>query len=95
MPVPIEKFMGSAVCSQQDLLAVEEPLQIRLAYKTSGVRTEKDISITMRTPGHDAELAAGFLFLRVFCEAPIRFCASANPAELQARARIAIASFLN
>src|SRR5437773_1173965 len=62
MSVPIEKYRGSAACSQQDLLAVEEPLQIRIAYKTAGVRTEKDISITMRTPGHDAELAAGFLF---------------------------------
>ena len=38
----------------QDLLAIEEPLEIRLGDKT--------ISITMRTPGHDFELAAGFLF---------------------------------
>src|SRR5687767_1993503 len=37
-----------------DLLAVEEPLQIRMA----GV----DVAVTMRTPGHDAELALGFLF---------------------------------
>jgi FdhD protein len=37
-----------------DLLAVEEPLQIRLAGE--------DVAVTMRTPGHDDELAAGFLF---------------------------------
>jgi FdhD protein len=40
--------------SDQDLLAVEEPLQIRLG--------DRDLAITMRTPGNDEELAAGFLF---------------------------------
>lgn len=61
-PVPIEKYVGPAVSPQEDFLAVEEPLQIRLAYKKNGTRVEKDIAITMRTPGHDTELAAGFLF---------------------------------
>lgn len=40
--------------AEQDLLTVEEPLQIRAG--------ERSLAITMRTPGHDAELAAGFLF---------------------------------
>ena len=42
-----------------DILAVEEPLEIRLGIPGKGHRA---ISITMRTPGDDAELAAGFLF---------------------------------
>jgi FdhD protein len=37
----------------QDFVAVEEPLQIRL--------NGQDLAITMRTPGHDDELAVGFL----------------------------------
>lgn len=41
-----------------DLLAVEEPLEIRLAY---GDRIQ-NIAVTMRTPGNDADLASGFLF---------------------------------
>lgn len=42
-----------------DVLAVEEPLEIRLGFADG---THKAVSITMRTPGEDAELAAGFLF---------------------------------
>lgn len=38
----------------QDFVAVEEPLQIRL--------NDRDLAITMRTPGDDCSLAAGFLF---------------------------------
>src|SRR5215471_847437 len=39
--------------SRVDSLAVEEPLEIRVAGHS--------IAVTMRTPGHDFELAAGFL----------------------------------
>lgn len=47
---------------ERDLLAVEEPLEIRLAAPSADERVFRTISVTMRTPGHDAELAAGFLF---------------------------------
>jgi len=46
-----------------DLVATEEPLEIRLEFSPEpGQRQERSISITMRTPGSDNELAAGFLF---------------------------------
>ena len=45
-----------------DAVAVEEPLEIRLGYATPDGRASRSISITMRTPGNDRELAAGFLF---------------------------------
>lgn len=45
-----------------DALAVEEPLEIQLGYERNGWRVHKSVSITMRTPGSDFELAAGFLF---------------------------------
>jgi FdhD protein len=44
---------GSSALRQRDELAVEEPLEIRI--------DTRPVSITMRTPGHDNELAAGFL----------------------------------
>lgn len=46
----------------EDLLAVETPLEIRIVYGPEKERQQKNISVTMCTPGHDSELAAGFLF---------------------------------
>ena len=46
----------------EDLLAVEEPLEIRIVYGPEDNRQQKNISVTMCTPGYDEELAAGFLF---------------------------------
>ncbi len=54
LTVPVQRVEGEAVTPFQDLLAVEEPLEIRIGDAT--------VSITMRTPGHDPELAVGFLF---------------------------------
>jgi len=45
----------------RDDVAVEEPLEIQLVYGAADDRKVKSISITMRTPGNDDELAAGFL----------------------------------
>jgi FdhD protein len=46
----------------EDKLAVEEPLEIRILYGPENDRIQKNISVTMCTPGNDIELAYGFLF---------------------------------
>lgn len=51
---PVVKItVGAEPRRRPDTLAVEEPLEIRVAGEP--------LAITMRTPGHDVELAAGFL----------------------------------
>ena len=57
----VQTTSGAMVESRTDRLAVEEPLEIRLAYGPVESRRQQSISITMRTPGEDDELAAGFL----------------------------------
>jgi FdhD protein len=59
--VAIEKVFGPNSHHAEDTLAVEEPLEIQLAHGAPGARSVKSISVTMRTPGHDFDLAAGFL----------------------------------
>jgi len=59
--VSIEKVLGLSSRHVYDALAVEEPLELQLAHGAVGARFAKSISVTMRTPGHDFDLAAGFL----------------------------------
>ena len=54
----ITAYRAGTVESREDRLAGEEPLAIRAAGPG---QDPVDVAITMRTPGHEAELAAGFL----------------------------------
>ena len=60
--VQICRISPSGSTLQSDLLAVEEPLEVRLSHDVDGRRVHAPVSVTMRTPGHDEELAAGFLY---------------------------------
>jgi FdhD protein len=52
------KWRAGTASGEDDHLAVEEPLEIRLGGRR--------FTVTMRTPGHDEELAAGFLLAEGF-----------------------------
>jgi FdhD protein len=71
--VPIGKVHGLITRPQEDILAVEEALEIRVGSRS--------LSVTMRTPGHDFELAAGFLFAEdiISSAAQIRGMANSRP----------------
>jgi FdhD protein len=60
--VAISKVDGTQINPTDDTVAVEEPLEIQLVSAGAQGAAAKSISITMRTPGDDAELALGFLY---------------------------------
>lgn len=57
----VRRFSKSGVYRVTDTVTREEPLEIRIAYSFKGTRRTESVAVTMRTPGHDEELAAGFL----------------------------------
>ena len=59
---PIIKINKGSINTFMDNVAVEEPLEIRLAFGFSGSSKVKNLAVTMRTPGNDDELAIGFIF---------------------------------
>ena len=56
------RVQGDSVAVDRDKVAVEEPLEIQIGFERKGVGAIRSISVTMRTPGNDEELATGFLF---------------------------------
>lgn len=85
-PIQIITFNNGEYNESSDLLAVEEPLEIRIGYGKANDREQKNISVTMRTPGHDFELALGFLFTEGIIEnalevKQIKYCTDINTKE--------------
>jgi FdhD protein len=60
--LPVQKITADRLLETEDPVAVEEPLEIHLQYGQAAARREQSVSVTMRTPGQDAELATGFLY---------------------------------
>jgi FdhD protein len=56
-PVQVVRFEKNKTSNRRDYLATEEPLELRLLAG----RQKQTLAVTMRTPGNDFELAAGFL----------------------------------
>jgi FdhD protein len=60
--VDILRIDGTSSVPMEDLVAIEEPMEIRLIHGPLQQRERLSLSVTMRTPGDDFELATGFLF---------------------------------
>lgn len=58
---PLTRILGKYLEEGTDVLAIEEPLEIRLGFGSERRRERVPLSVTMRTPGNDFELVTGFL----------------------------------
>ena len=88
--VKVQKTDSDATSS--DSVVVEEPLEIRIKRGTK----EEQLGITMRTPGADLELAAGFLWGEGFLKSPdelisVKVCADKS-LSLRQRANVVVAT---
>jgi FdhD protein len=82
-PIKILKINNVESELTDDLLAVEEPMEIRIGFGKNNNREQRNISVTMRTPGNDFELALGFLFTEGIIEnvndvSQIKYCSELN-----------------
>lgn len=104
---PVEVIRVSAAGKQTvpDLVAAEEPLEIRLGFGSLAERRQQRLAVTMRTPGNDFEMVLGFLFTEGIVQSyeqieSIKYCEDVGRqdekgnvvrVELQVDVRIALA----
>jgi FdhD protein len=85
-PAQIIRIGSQGQESVPDLVAIEEPLEMRLGIGPNEQREQLNLSVTMRTPGHDKELALGFIFTEGIISSfeevsSIEYCETKKPEE--------------
>lgn len=84
--IRVTRLRGERTRTRKDVVAVEEPLEIRLLVPTDEGWERHSVAVTMRTPGDDFELAAGFLFTEGLLRdradlAELTYCRGDEPQE--------------
>ena len=77
----VQRVVGTALTRATDVLAIEAPLEIGLEYGPSHQRQTHSLAVTMRTPGHDEELVAGFLLSEGIINGPADIVSLAHHAD--------------
>lgn len=85
-PITVTRVDQGSAAPVDDILVAEEPLEIRLGHGPLEARKEFRLSVTMRTPGNDEELALGFLLTEGLIAAPdevlrVAYCENVKPEE--------------
>lgn len=60
--IRVHRWKSGQINETDDAVSIEEPLEIRLAFYSAKSKERHQVSVTMRTPGNDEDLALGFLF---------------------------------
>lgn len=84
--IEVRRYDASTWRGREDVVAVEEPLEIRVDVPGAKGRVDIAISVTMRTPGDDFPLAAGFLLGEGIVSTrdeivDLRYCRKVTPQE--------------
>lgn len=82
----IERSLAGQTEETKDIVAVEEPLEIQVVETRNGHEHAHSLCVTMRTPGSDFALAAGFLFTEGILRQPedfwrIEYCVPEETAQ--------------
>ena len=105
-PVEVIRLSAAGKHTVPDLVAAEEPLEIRLGFGSLAERRQQRLAVTMRTPGNDFEMVLGFLFTEGIVQSyeqieSIKYCEDVGRqdekgnvvrVELQVDVRIALVS---
>lgn len=83
------RVQDQSICPVADRLAAEEPLEIQVAHARAGIVVRQTVSVTMRTPGHDRELAVGYLCTEGILTSPEQI-ATITPGPSSAGMRICV-----
>ncbi len=67
---PTTGWRGDCAEQREDVVIVEEPLEIQVVLPGPGAMEILPVAVTMRTPGHDEELAVGFLYTEGLIDDP-------------------------
>lgn len=83
---PIRQVRGNGVRTLADTVVTEEPLEMRLAFERAEQLAVLPLAVTMRTPGNDFELVAGFLYTEGLIDGPeaiirMSYCVSPDEQE--------------
>ena len=93
--ITVAKIRGNLRETSNDRVAVEEPLEIRLGFRQGDQRITQAVSITMRTPGDDEDLAVGFLFSESIIRSPadlaiVKPCQGDNTVRVELEDNVAV-----